>query len=262
MINKKNNITNGFLLLIMAAVFLMPYISSCGKSGNATSVGLNVQLEVLNLSPTIEPVDLYLGYLKQDVTPYSYPFNQGYFYLNTIDTPLQIKSSATNIATSNFLTLYPNFQADHKYSLFITGNYNTLDTGANTITSVFTEDDSTAIPNVGFGKIRFVNASIPSGLNTGIDVTANGVAAFSAIKFGKVSPYIQLPAGNYIFQMNVTGTPQTTLSTSLGTTTIQDGTLYTLYAYGVPARTDSAAFGTGIVINGASTAVTTAAKAK
>jgi len=255
MINKNNRITNGVLLLIISAILLMPYISSCGKSGNASSVGLNVQFEVLNLSPSIQPVDLYLGYLKQNTTSYSYPFSQGYFYLNTIDTPLQIKSSVTTSATQNFLSISGlNFQANHKYSLFITGNYNTLNTNASNITGIFTEDDSTHIPNVGFGKVRFVNASIPSGQNTGIDVMANGTVAFSAIQFAQVSPYIQLPAGNYVFQMNVTGAPQTILSTFLGTTNIQDGTLYTIYSYGIPSRTDSAAFGAGVIINGASTA--------
>jgi hypothetical protein len=257
MINKRNSFTNGFLLLIITAVFLMPYISSCGKSGNASSVGLNVQFEVLNLSPSIQPVNLYLNYLKQNTNPYSYPINQGYFYLNTIDTPLQIKSSATTVATSNFITISnPGFQANLKYSLFITGNYNPLDTGSNSITSIFTVDDTAAVPKVGFGKIRFVNASIPSGQNTGIDVTANGTIAFSAIKFAQVSPYIQVPVGNYIFQMNVTGTPQTILSTGLGSTTIQDGTLYTLYSYGIPTRTDSAAFGAGVIINGSGVVVT------
>ena len=257
MIKKKNRSTNLVLLLIISTVFLMPYISSCSKSGNASSVGLNIQLEVLNLSPSIQPVDLYLGYLKQNTISYSYPLNQGYFFLNTIDTPLQIKSSTTTSAALNFFSLSNiNFQANHKYSLFITGSYSVLNPNSNSLTTIFTEDDTTQIPKVGFGKVRFVNASIANGLNSGIDVTANGTLAFSNVQFAKVSPYIQLPAGNYVFQMNVTGTPQTILSTSLGTTTIQDGTLYTLYSYGIPAQTDSAAFGAGVITNGASTTTT------
>ncbi|WP_461453318.1 DUF4397 domain-containing protein [Mucilaginibacter sp.] len=246
MINIKKHTANGLLVLIFTTVFLTPYISSCGKSGNASSVGLNVQFEVLNLSPNLNPVNLYLNFLKQNTVSYSYPLANGYFYLNTIDTPLQIKSSATTSATQNFFTIHNlNFQANHKYSLFITGVYN-VDTALSTLVPIFTEDDSTAIPKVGYGKVRFVDASIQS---TGIDVTANGTLAFSGIKFAQVSPYVLLPAGNYVFQMNATGTPTTILSTALGTTTIQDGRLYTLYAYGIPSRTDSAAFGAGIIIN-------------
>jgi hypothetical protein len=247
MIGRKNNTINGFLLLIIATVFLTPYLSSCGKSGNASSVGLNVQFEVLNLSPNIQPVDLYLGFIKQNTNSYSYPFPSGYFYLNSIDTPLQIRSSATTLASSNFFTInHLNFQANHKYSLFIVGSYLATDTASSTLTPVITLDDTTAIPPVGFGKIRFINGALQ---NTGIDVTANGTVAFSAVKFAGVSPYIALPAGNYVFQLNQTNAPGVILSTSLGTTTIQDGHLYTMYSYGVPLHTDSSAFNAGIITN-------------
>jgi len=247
MIGSKSNTLNGFLWLIMATVFLAPYISSCGKSGNASSVGLNVQFEVLNLSPNIQPVNLYLGFIKQNTNPYSYPFSSGYFYLNSIDTPLQIRSASTTLASSNFFTInHLGFQANHKYSLFITGLYNASDTTQSTLTTILTTDDTASIPPVGFGKIRFVNGAIQS---TGLDVTANGTSAFAAIKFAQVSPYVVLPAGNYIFQVTQTGIPGTILSTSLGSTTIQDGHLYTLYSYGIPLRTDSSAFNTGLITN-------------
>jgi hypothetical protein len=244
--SKKNNTINGFLFLIIGAVFSIPYLSSCGKSSNASSVGLNVQFEVVNLSPNIQPVDLYMDFIKQNTTSYSYPFPQGYFFLNSITMPLQIRSSSTTSASSNFFTVDNlNFQANHKYSLFIAGALN-VDTALSTVTPIFTEDDSTATPPVGFGKIRFVDAAIQ---NTGIDVTANGTIAFSGVKFAAVSPYVLLPAGNYVFQMNQTGLANTVLSTTLGTQTIQDGRLYTLYSYGVPTHTDSSAFNAAIITN-------------
>jgi len=247
MIGKKNNTISGFLVLIIASVFLTPYISSCGKSGNASSVGLNVQFQVLNLSPNIQPVDLYLDYVKQNTNSYSYPFSSGYFYLNSIDTPLQIRSSATTLTNNNFFTInHLGFQANHKYSLFIIGSYLVTDTASSTLTPVITVDDTAAIPPAGFGKIRFINGALQ---NAGIDVTANGTIAFSAVKFAGISPYIVLPAGNYSFQLNQTNTPGVILSTTLGTTTIQDGHLYTMYSYGVPLHTDSSAFNAGIITN-------------
>lgn len=249
MMNKKKRTINGCLLMIMASVLLMPYLSSCGKSGNASSVGLNVQFEVVNLSPNILPVNLYLNYIKQNTNSYSYPLSSGYFFLNSIDTPLQIRSASTILANNNFFTInHLGFQANHKYSLFITGSYNATDTAANTITPILTQDDTASIPPVGFGKIRFVNGAIINP-GTALDVTANSSIAFSGIKFAKISPYVLLPAGNYIFKMNATGAPATTFNTNLGTTTIQDGRLYTLYCYGVPLRTDSAAFNAGVIIN-------------
>ncbi|MHB8209259.1 DUF4397 domain-containing protein [Mucilaginibacter sp.] len=248
MIGSKNNTLNGFLLLIITTVFLTPYLSSCGKSGNASSVGLNVQFEVLNLSPDIQPVDLYLGFIKQNTNSYFYPFSSGYFYLNSIDTPLQIRSSATTLASSNFFTIDKlNFQANHKYSLFITGLRDILDPSQATLTAILTTDDTASIPPIGFGKIRFVNCDAIQG--TGLDVTANGTLAFSAVKFAQVSPYATLPVGNYIFQVTQTGIPGTILNTTLGSTTIQDGHLYTLYSYGIPLRTDSSAFNAAMITN-------------
>jgi hypothetical protein len=247
MIGSKNNTLNGFLLLIIATVFLTPYLSSCGKSGNASSVGLNVQFQVLNLSPNIQPVDLYLGFIKQNTNSYYYPNSSGYFYLNSIDTPLQIRSAATTLANNNFFTInHLGFLANHKYSLFIIGSYIATDTASSTLTPIITLDDTATIPPVGFGKIRFVNGAIQ---NAGIDVTANGTLAFSAVKIAGISPYIILPAGNYVFQLNQTNTPGVILNTSLGSTTIQDGHLYTLYTYGIPLHTDSSAFNAGLITN-------------
>jgi hypothetical protein len=247
MIGRKSNTINGFLLLIMATVFLTPYLSSCGKSGNASSVGLNIQLQVLNLSPNVHPVDLYLNYVKQNTNSYSYPFSSGYFYLNSIDTPLQIRSSATTLTNKNFFTInHLGFKANHKYSLYILGSYPPADTANNTLTSLITVDDTATIPPAGFGKIRFINGALQNAI---INVTANGTSAFNAVKFATISPYVILPAGNYAFQLSQTNTPGVVLSTTLGTTTIQDGHLYTMYCYGVALHTDSSAFNAGIITN-------------
>lgn len=248
--SKKNNTVTGFIILCMLGVFLTPYLSSCGKGGQATSVGLNVQLQVLNLSPNVHPVNLYMNFIKQNSYPYYYPTSSGYFYLNDIDTPLQIRSASAS--TTNLLSIgRPGFGSNHKYTLFITGQYST-DTisgqNINTLTGVLTKDDTAATPNVGFGKIRFVNLAIP---NTLFNITANGTATtvFNLTKFDSVSKYVQIPVGNYIFQMSPSSSPGTVLSTTLGTTTIQDGRLYTLYCYGIVGRTDTSAFNAAVLIS-------------
>jgi hypothetical protein len=239
MANKKNRPITALLLIIIFGVFLMPYISSCGKSGSTSAIGSNTQLEVLNLSPDVHPINLYLGFVEQNTTTYSYPYPSGYFQLNTIDTPLQIRSASSS--TKNLLTFDPRFQSNHKYSLFITGQYST----DSTITAVFTEDDSTATPPIGFGKIRFINLSIP---NTSIDVVAGGSTVFQGIPYLVPSIYKAIPVGNYTFQFVPTGSASA-LTTTLSTATIQDGRLYTLYSYGIVGRTDTSAFNAGLLIN-------------
>lgn len=237
----KHNTVTGCILLFILAVFVTPYLSSCGKNaGQASSAGLNVQLEVLNLSPDVHPVNLYMHFIKQNSFPYSYPGSSGYFYLNSIDTPLQIRSAAattTNLISINKIPFAPN----HKYSLFITGQFST-----DTVYAVVTQDDTAKTPSVGFGKVRFINLATPA---TPLNITANNTNAFVNIGFDSISRYIQMPAGNYIFQVAATAAPGTFFTTSLGTTTIQDGRLYTLYSYGIVGRTDTSAFNAGVIIN-------------
>jgi Domain of unknown function (DUF4397) len=241
MADKKNNPVPGLLVLFMLGVFLTPYLSSCGKGGQASAVGLNTQLEVLNLSPDVHPINLYLHFIKQNNFPYYYPTSSGYFFLNSIDTPLQVRSAS--VTTQNLISISePGFKSNSKYTLFVTGQYST----DSTVVALLTRDDSTAIPAIGFGKIRFINLAIP---NTPLDVVANGGTAFRNIGFDSISPYVQIPVGNYKFQLNPTAKPGSVLTTTLSTTTIQDGRLYTLYSYGIVGRTDTSAFNTGLLIN-------------
>jgi hypothetical protein len=245
---KKYNPVTGFIILCMLGVFLTPYLSSCGKGGQATSVGLNVQLEVLNLSPNVHPINLYMHYIKQNSYPYYYPTSSGYFYLNDIDTPLQIRSASAS-TTNLFSIPQPGFASNHKYTLFITGQYSTDSISGksiNTLTGILTKDDTAATPKVGFGKVRFINLAIP---NTLLNVTAADSIAFAKIGYDSVSHYILMPAGNYTFQISPTSSPGSVLATTLGTTTIQDGRLYTLYAYGIVGRTDTSAFNAGMLTN-------------
>jgi hypothetical protein len=243
MINKKTSPVTGFIVLIIMSVFFTPYLSSCGKGGQATNVGLNTQLQVLNLSPDVHPVNLFMHYIKQNSYPYyypTYPTASSYFYLSDLDTPLQIRSAAT--ATKNLVSISnPGFKSNHKYTLFITGQY----LPDSTVSAILTRDDTASTPPVGFGKIRFINVAIPK---TPLEIVANGTNAFHNIGFDSVSNYIRIPVGNYIFQVSTTAAPTTFLTTSQSTT-IQDGRLYTMYSYGIVGRTDTSAFNTSILTN-------------
>ena len=234
-----SNILAWLTIVIAGAFFLGCFMSSCGKSATILPQASNLQYQVLNLSPDLLPVDLYIDVTKRNVSSFYYPNPSGYFSLTSIDTPFQIRSSSTTVSTTNILSIDTLLKNNIKYTLFITGYR-----ADNSITYMLTRDSS-SIPQAGRGKIRFVNASPGSPL---LDITANGTVAFSSQAYKNVSKFIEFPAGNYDFKVSPTGF-STTVLTDFPGITVQDGKLYTIYARGVVGRVDSAAFGLGILNN-------------
>jgi hypothetical protein len=226
------------LLTVSAVFWFASMLSSCGKGANVSTASLNIKYEILNLSPDVLPIDLYIKFLKTNNTPFRYSINQGYFVVPYTDTPYLIRSDRVNggpeiLSRSDLLT------RNAQYTLFITGAV-----ADNSLTTIFTVDTAT-LPKVGRGKVRFVDAS-PSGIN-GLDVYANGTKAFSKIIYPKPSDFVELPIGNYDFQIYATGSPL--VLNKLSNVQIDDGKLYTLYAYGYTTRSDSAAFNAAVITN-------------
>jgi hypothetical protein len=226
------------LFLCCISTMVIPFIVSCGKSA-AVAASSNIQMQVLNLSPDALPVNLWIGYIKQNNSPYTYPFPSGYFSLSKIDTPIQLRSYYASVSTVNLISISTPLKSNLKYTLFLTGSR-----ADSTLTPIFTVDTA-AVSTVGRGKIRFVNASYKS---NGLDITANGVLAFTNQTYKNVSKFIEIPPGIYDFKVMPTGTTANVLS-DLPNVTVNDGKLYTLYSYGIVGRIDSAAFGTGILAN-------------
>ncbi|MDB5132605.1 MAG: hypothetical protein JWR02_2354 [Mucilaginibacter sp.] len=238
MINDKANILN-LPLFIVGLLLLTLGIASCGKQASNSPVGLNIQYQILNLSPDLFPVNLYVDNqpVNSITNPFVYNVNHNYFYVPSVDTPYQIRT-----ALSSGLTLFSRhdiLKSGLKYTLFITGA-----SSDHSLAEIFTTDTASA-PVIGRGKLRFVNASPTA--TTGLDISANGTTAFSKIPYKTVSKYIELPIGNYDLQVKATGS--TNILKDLPAVTIQDGRLYTLYSYGYTTRIDTAAFNAAILIN-------------
>jgi len=233
------------LFLIITGALIGTFISSCGKTSSSSATALNIKYQVVNLSPDLGPVSLYINYSIYNNLDFRYPSPSGYFFLNSIATPFQIRpspnqlSTTTIVNTANIFSLNDILKPNLKYTLFITGVNAT-----NTLDTLFLTDTGST-PTTGRGKVRFVNASP---LSTGFDVLANGTLAFSNQQYNKVSNYIELPAGNYTFQVFAAGTTTGVIGSEQNVT-IQDGRLYTLYSYGVAGHTDSLAFGMGTLTN-------------
>jgi len=225
------------LFFAVAGVMIVPFISSCNKESAAASpTGLNTQLNIIHLCPDLlKPIDLYINLRQQNTRSFVYGVPSGYLYLNSLATPLEIRSAQSNLILFSKDTA---LRQNTRYTVFITGLV-----AENTRTSIFVTDTDAA-PKQGNGKVRFINASART---VNVDVAANGVTAFANQGFKAVTKYLELPAGVYDFKIYQNGT--STVLTDLPNTTIQDGRLYTLYARGVVGRADSAAFAAAIITN-------------
>src|ERR1700759_3846134 len=83
-------------ILLIAGFFLTSAISSCGKGAPASPKGINVQYHILNLSPDMYPVNLFIDFKSVNSTPYIFGVDQGYFYVPSTDTPYQIRSALSS----------------------------------------------------------------------------------------------------------------------------------------------------------------------
>jgi len=226
-----------FLFLCSIGIMIISFIASCGKGPNAAPSSANIQFQVVNLSPDLLPVNLYISFNKQNTNPFSYPIASGYFSLKNIDTPIQVRSATLALSAINIISLNNVLKSNIKYTLFITG------LRADTIIPILTVDTA-SLPGIGRGKIRFVNVSPGSG---GLDITANGSPAFKNQLYTKVSPFIEIPPGTYDFKIMPTGT--STVISDMPNISVQDGKIYTLYSYGIYGGADSVKFSSAVISN-------------
>ncbi len=236
----KSNIPLNLLFIGIVITLVMPLIASCGKSETTVIPTSNTQLQVLNLSTDLLPVNIYINLRKRDAQ-YRYPTPSGYFSLGAFDTLFQIRKVVigNNNSSVNEISIDTVLKSNVKYTLFITGFKAT-----NSISHIFVSDTSAA-PTSGRGKVRFVNATAGNNI---FNVTANGTPVFTNQAYQNVSKFIEMPAGNYNFKIYDQSSTTTILS-ELKDVTVLDGKLYTLYCRGIVGRTDTAAFGMGVLNN-------------
>ena len=238
--NNKSNTPLSVLFIGIVIALVMPFMVSCGKNETVAVPTTNTQLQVLNLSTDLLPVNLYIN-LRNRGVQYRYPTPSGYFSLAAFDTLFQIRKivAGNNNSSVNEISIDTTLKSNVKYTLFITG-FKTN----NTISHIFISDTSAA-PTSGRGKIRFVNGTAGNNI---FNVTANGTAVFANQKYQNVSKFVEMPAGMYNFKIYDQSSATTILS-ELPNITVLDGKLYTLYCRGIVGRTDTAAFGMGLLNN-------------
>jgi hypothetical protein len=236
-----------YLFLSAWGILILPALFSCGKSDTVNPTDANIQLQVVNLSPNANAVNLFINNLVVN-SSYAYRATPAYFYLTNTEAPLQIRTTRTTDSVQIYSNIAMQYQRNTRYSLYFLGLYNDADTTYR-LQSIVTVDDTASLPPVGKGgKVRFLNGSPRSG--AGFDIWANGTPVIKGTGYGKLSNYVTLPPGSYSFRAYAANSSVTSLG-ELPNITIQDGKLYTLYSRGIVGRapSDTAAFAMSLVLN-------------
>ncbi|WP_374950289.1 DUF4397 domain-containing protein [Mucilaginibacter sp.] len=233
-----------YLALFVAGSMFLPMLASCGKDNGTTLNTANAQVNLINVSPDVLPFNLYsrlnTSFVQLGTTNYTYPTASGYFLLNVAETPFLLRPSrVNNLEIVNLLPEVDTFQRNVRYTWFVTGLR-----ADSSLSSVIITDTS-SLPAIGRGKIRFVNVS-PNA--PPLNLTANDTTAFRGIGYKGVSKFIEVTAGNYNFNVVSSAAPGIAIK-SMRNVPILDGRLYTVYAYGLTGRQDTAAFNTNIILN-------------
>jgi len=122
--NNKSSILM-YLCLFIVGVMSIPMISSCGKDTGATAGTANAQVNLINVSPDVNPFNLYsrlnTTYVKFGTTNYNYPTPSGYFLLNVVDSPFLLRPTVVNnVDITNLLPAVSAFQPNVRYTWFVT----------------------------------------------------------------------------------------------------------------------------------------------
>ena len=234
------------LLLLMVCTFAGLILSSCNNNNSVSPAGSTTRIVVVNAIPDIGPLALLLdnaqlGGVTAAVasrTYFRYSTTPAYYSIKAQDSILfQLQAYPIKMITK--LSSVHSTQANTGYTMFLTGL-----ASVDSLFTVFTTDTA-ALPSLGHGKIRFINASPRT---PELNVSINGSVGFSKIGFTKVSNYVEVPAGMYEFKLTANGAPTNVLNT-LSRVTVLDGKLYTLYTKGMVGRIDSAAIGLNVITN-------------
>jgi len=235
-----------FLLLLMSFALVGSILTACNNNNSVSPAGSTTQIVVINAIPDIGPLALLLDNVQLGGTTaavasrtyFRYSATPAYYSIKSQDS-IVFQLQAYPIKSITKLGTIRSTRPNTGYTLFLTGL-----SSVDSLSSVFTTDTA-ALPSLGRGKIRFINASPRT---PELNVSINGSPGFSKIGFTKVSNYVEVPAGTYEFKLTANNAPATLINT-LSRVTILDGKLYTLYTKGLVGRTDSAAIGLNVFTN-------------
>jgi hypothetical protein len=172
------------------------------------------QVRVMHASPDAPNVDVLVDNVVA-LSNVPYPVNSDFLAVPSGARNFKVNAAGTS---TTVIDVTPTLIAGRAYTAYATGFL------AN-IAATLVEDNLT-LPTAGNAKIRVVHAS-PDAPN--VDVLANDNRVLTNVPFRTASDYLTVPAGNYTFKVNVTGT---TTTATQATVPLAAGKIYTAVAIG------------------------------
>ena len=150
----------------------------------------------------------------------------------------------TGVIASKYFSTTQTFEADKKYTLFIT------DTAANA--TAFVVNDDAPTPDSGFAKMQFANA-IPGSISVDLykgPTLATAVLLKSDIQYKKTTGFFDIPAGTDSFFVRTAGAPTTTLPIVRRGFPLGSQRIYTMFGRGYIGQTSGLrAINLSVIVN-------------
>src|SRR5476651_2296459 len=134
---KSDNLVAKSLVLIVAMLVAVSALQSCGKTAVVAATASTTKLCIVDASPDVLPVYIYLGNLQLGTKTFTFPTVSNYYSIFSGEQTFQVR----NHNQSTFIAIDSTLLNNRNYTLFITG-LATATTHADTLSYIFTTDYS------------------------------------------------------------------------------------------------------------------------
>ena len=223
------------LPILALAAFSMAFVGCSADDDNIMSDMTAPQSTVMivHASPDAPGVDILVDDARA-VQGLEFTSNTGYVPVPAGERNVKVNASGTSTTVINAdLTLDQNLT----YTVFAIDSLNGI--------SALVLVDNLAAPADGKAHVRFVHLS-PNA--PAVDIAlVGGPAVFPNVEFGEYIDFTPLDAATYNLEVRLAGT--NTVVLPLGSISLMDGKIYTVYAKGFVGGTGSQALGAEIIVN-------------
>lgn len=220
--------SRGFFLAALTALVAIFTLSSCLKNRNNDDEAPASFITFVHSLPQSQysTLDFYVGGVKSTAA-LQFTQNSGQhlssppyigYYAGTY--PFQVALGGT---LQQILGLTGTLEPYTNYSFFLA----TSSAAADTVVAVVLKDNLTA-PSAGKAKIRFVNL-VRNTSSYDLSVQGNAAVLFSNKAYKASGDFIEVPQGDYVYELKDAGTATTRASTSLK---VDANKIYTIWASG------------------------------